>query len=76
MRNTLIKSTTMLTISALLSGCATTSKSTANTPPATVANVNLDAYQGKWFEVARLPMYFQRHWLRQTTKNCPMAKLK
>lgn len=70
MRNTIITSTITLTISALLVGCATTpSKSTTNTPPATVANVNLDAYQGKWFEVARLPMYFQRHCVKAVTAN-------
>ena len=42
----------------LLGGCATS----ANDPlaPKTVGNVDFKKYQGKWYELARLPMYFQR----------------
>lgn len=29
-------------------------------PPSTVAHVNLPDYMGTWYEIARLPMYFQR----------------
>ena len=29
-------------------------------PPKTAGQVDLKRYQGKWFELARLPMYFQR----------------
>ncbi|CAN5848474.1 lipocalin family protein [soil metagenome] len=38
------------------------------TPPATVAQVNLQRYQGKWFEAARLPMYFQHDWINSTAE--------
>lgn len=37
-------------------------------PPATVAQVNLQRYQGKWFEAARLPMYFQHDWIKSTAE--------
>lgn len=33
-------------------------------PPATVTQVNLERYQGKWYEAARLPMYFQHDWIK------------
>lgn len=43
---------------ALLSGC------TSNAPvvsPNTAGHVNLNRYQGLWYEQARLPMFFQRN---------------
>ena len=43
---------------ALLVGCANSGTGVA--PPKTVSNVDLERYQGTWYEVARLPMYFQR----------------
>lgn len=30
-------------------------------PPQTVAQLDLQRYQGTWFEIARLPLFFQRH---------------
>ena len=42
-----------------LGGCAT-SVADGPLPPKTVGQVDLKRYQGKWFELARLPMYFQR----------------
>ena len=42
-----------------LGGCAT-SAADGPLPPKTVGQVDLKRYQGKWFELARLPMYFQR----------------
>lgn len=39
----------------LLAGCS------ATTPPQTAGAVDLQRYQGTWYEVARLPMFFQRH---------------
>ena len=30
-------------------------------PPQTVASVDLQRYQGRWYELARLPMFFQRN---------------
>ncbi|MCX7078975.1 MAG: lipocalin family protein [Pseudomonas sp.] len=43
----------------ILAGCATS----GNDPlaPKTVNSVNLKRYQGTWYELARLPMYFQRN---------------
>jgi apolipoprotein D and lipocalin family protein len=40
----------------LMGGCATTSQS----PPGTVAGIDLHLYLGRWYEIARLPMPFQR----------------
>lgn len=41
-----------------LAGCSSTDKTTA--PPATM-QVELQRYQGTWYEQARLPMFFQRN---------------
>ncbi len=38
----------------------------ANTPT-TVDNVDLKRYAGKWYEIGRLPMYFQRNCARDVT---------
>jgi apolipoprotein D and lipocalin family protein len=50
---------TLCAAALLLSGCANSAKDDA--PPATVAQVDLQRYQGTWYEQARLPMFFQRH---------------
>ncbi len=42
----------------ILGGCATVG-STDELP--TVASVDLSRYAGTWYEIARLPMWFQRH---------------
>lgn len=42
----------------ILGGCANTGAGPI--PPKTAASVDLKRYQGKWFELARLPMFFQR----------------
>ncbi|WP_286784296.1 MULTISPECIES: lipocalin family protein [Pseudomonas] len=42
----------------LLSACAS---GDAPPPPRTVAAVDLQRYQGTWYELARLPMFFQRN---------------
>jgi apolipoprotein D and lipocalin family protein len=36
-------------------------------PPATVANVDLQRYVGKWHEVAKIPNRFQKHCARGTS---------
>lgn len=41
----------------LLAGCASHGEAP---PPRTVAAVDLERYQGTWYELARLPMFFQR----------------
>ncbi|BAU77033.1 lipocalin family protein [Metapseudomonas furukawaii] len=43
---------------ALLAGCAGQGREAA--PPRTVGAVDLERYQGTWYELARLPMFFQR----------------
>ncbi|MBA1204881.1 lipocalin family protein [Pseudomonas capeferrum] len=42
----------------LIGGCATTPEDSL--APKTAGEVDLKRYEGKWFELARLPMYFQR----------------
>lgn len=44
-------------LSVLLGACATPGDSLA---PNTAGAIDLKAYQGKWFELARLPMYLER----------------
>jgi apolipoprotein D and lipocalin family protein len=46
-------------VAALVAGCAHSSK--ADLDPTTVDNVDLKRYQGTWYELARLPMFFQRN---------------
>ena len=45
----------------LLLGCAGATSSEA--PPTTAGQVDLERYQGTWYELARLPMFFQRNCL-------------
>jgi apolipoprotein D and lipocalin family protein len=45
----------------LLSGCVGGGR---EQPPETVGEVDLQRYQGTWYELARLPMFFQRDCLR------------
>jgi apolipoprotein D and lipocalin family protein len=42
----------------LLAGCA--SRGEGPVPPRTVGAVDLTRYQGAWYELARMPMFFQR----------------
>jgi apolipoprotein D and lipocalin family protein len=44
---------------AVLAGCA--NSGTGVVPPKTVEQVDLQRYQGTWYEQARLPMFFQRN---------------
>lgn len=43
----------------VLSGCA--GAGDVAVPPQTAGQVDLQRYQGTWYELARLPMFFQRH---------------
>jgi len=36
-------------------------------PPETVESVDLERYMGRWYEIAALPNFFQRHCVRDTT---------
>ncbi len=49
---------------ALLTACAGPASFDPAKAPPTVARVELDRYQGTWYEIARLPMWFQRSCLR------------
>jgi len=42
----------------LLAACASGPR---QVPPLTAGNVDLQRYQGHWYEIARLPMFFQRN---------------
>jgi apolipoprotein D and lipocalin family protein len=48
-----------LAAAAILVGCA--NSGTGVVPPKTVESVDLQRYQGTWYEQARLPMFFQRN---------------
>ena len=50
----------------LLAGC-TGSKNFDDAPP-TVGHVDLQRYQGVWYEQARLPMFFQRDCVRSVAR--------
>lgn len=50
----------LLGVFAVLLLCACASGE-APSPPRTVAQVDLQRYQGTWYELARLPMFFQRN---------------
>lgn len=55
--------TTLALCAALaLAGCA--NSGTGPVPPKTVDKVDLARYQGTWYELARLPMFFQRDCLQ------------
>ena len=56
----------VLLCAALLAGC-TGSKNVDDTPP-TVGHVDLQRYQGTWYEQARLPLFFQRDCLRSEAR--------
>lgn len=49
----------------LLAGCAS---SNAVDAPRTVGDVDLQRYQGTWYEQARLPMFFQRDCVRSEAR--------
>jgi apolipoprotein D and lipocalin family protein len=59
-RLTLICSAAFAALTILLvAGCAHTTNT--DLQPHTVGSVDLKRYQGTWYEIARLPMYFQRN---------------
>jgi apolipoprotein D and lipocalin family protein len=44
-------------------------QSTPKPDPVAVAAIDVNKYMGKWYEIARLPMYFQRKCVGDTTAN-------
>lgn len=51
-------------LSCVLSACAGPAALDPSRVPPTVARVELARYQGTWYEIARMPMWFQRNCLR------------
>jgi apolipoprotein D and lipocalin family protein len=51
-------------VTAFLFACAGPAALDPSRVPATVSRVELARYQGTWYEIARLPMWFQRNCLR------------
>jgi apolipoprotein D and lipocalin family protein len=56
----------------LLSACAGPSAFDPSKAPPTVARVELARYQGTWYEIARIPMWFQRNCLRSQATYGPL----
>ncbi|WP_191489949.1 lipocalin family protein [Pseudomonas sp. FEN] len=54
----------------LLAGCATSGDDLA---PKTAGHVDLKRYQGTWYELARMPMYFQRNCAQSEARYSLMA---
>ena len=54
-----MRTLTGLCAALLLSACVASGGAVA--PPQTVGQVDLSRYQGTWYELARLPMFFQRN---------------
>ena len=52
-------------ITVFLSGVV--SRSATAEPPRTVGYVDLERCMGRWYEIAALPDFFQRHCVRDTT---------
>mgnify|MGYP001163047207 CR=1 FL=1 len=50
----------------LLAGCS--GSKSVDDVPSTVGNVDLQRYQGIWYEQARLPMFFQRDCIRSEAR--------
>ena len=44
-----------------LAGCANSGTGSIPKPPPQTMQVDLQRYQGTWYELARLPMFFQRN---------------
>ncbi len=54
----------MTVLCALLCACAGPAALDPSKAPPTVARVELARYEGTWYEIARMPMWFQRNCLR------------
>lgn len=55
----------------VLAGCA--NSGTGVVPPKTVEQVDLERYQGTWYELARLPMFFQRNCVQSEARYVLLA---
>lgn len=63
----------LLSLCALLAGCAKNSTVTSTSLP-TVASVDIERYRGLWYEVARLPNRFQQADSKATAEYAPAPK--
>lgn len=54
-------------VSALFWGNTLPAMAKAPAPPTTVAHVDLEKYTGKWYEIAAIPMFFERKCVSNTT---------
>ncbi len=57
-----------LVLSAVLAGLLGACATTPRDPLPTVGAVDLTRYAGRWYEIARLPMWFQRHCVDSTAR--------
>lgn len=53
----------------LILSCLVGAHASASEPLPTVAQVDLERYAGRWFEISRLPMWFERNCLGDVTAN-------
>ncbi|WOE32436.1 MULTISPECIES: lipocalin family protein [unclassified Acinetobacter] len=58
---------TMLAITSLSLSWHSQAQNTAVVAPQAVNQIDIERYAGKWYEIAHLPMYFQRHCVSHTT---------
>lgn len=65
--NPLRLSAVRLLTTLLLSGIPALALANASQPLPTVATVDLDRYAGQWFEISRLPMWFERNCVGDVT---------
>lgn len=55
----MLKPLTLIILTALLLGACNATPTQNIKQPTTVSQIDLDDYLGKWYEIGRLPMYFQ-----------------
>lgn len=55
-----MRSILVVSVLAALAGCANSGTGSIPSVPPKTVQVDLQRYQGTWYELARLPMYFQR----------------
>ena len=69
-RNTILQAM-LISGLALLFACGANRQQLANDPPSVVKHVDLERYQGKWYEIARYPNRFQKACVASTAVYSP-----
>jgi apolipoprotein D and lipocalin family protein len=64
-----IKTMLCTALLAISTPAAVLAQSIPKPAPQAIATVDVEKYMGKWYEIARLPMYFQRKCVSDTTAN-------